>query len=328
MSTKKNKRGGINTAALSGVVFAAGALFVASTYLSTKILAETAFDRSEPKMMRSAGMRMAKKRRESEYAEMTREASEKLSDAGTTQIEISSSDGIKLVGHYYPCEKAKRVVIAMHGWRSSWFRDFGNISDFLHDSGCSVLFAEQRGQNNSGGDYIGFGVTERKDCLDWIKWVEENVGESLPIYLYGISMGATTVLMASGLELPDSVHGIISDCGFTSPEMIWKHVANDNLHISFWYRKNLINSMYNRRVNMKADDYSTVDALKQTKTPVLFIHGTDDHFVPIEMTYENYKACASPKKLLVVPGASHGNSYLVDREGYEKAVEEFWKDND
>ena len=62
--------------------------------------------------------------------------------------------------------------------------------------------------------------------------------------------------------------------------------------------------------------------------PVLFIHGSDDCFVPVSMTYENYKACASTKTLFIVPGADHGMSYYTDREGYEKALMRFWALND
>ncbi len=46
------------------------------------------------------------------------------------------------------------------------------------------------------------------------------------------------------------------------------------------------------------------------------------------MTYENYEACAAPKRLLIVPGATHGRSYLVDRESYEAAVRSFWDEFD
>lgn len=68
--------------------------------------------------------------------------------------------------------------------------------------------------------------------------------------------------------------------------------------------------------------------MEHCTVPVLFIHGTDDHFVPIEMTYENYKACAAPKRLFIVPGAGHGSSYFVDRDGYERAIKAFWDDYD
>ena len=79
---------------------------------------------------------------------------------------------------------------------------------------------------------------------------------------------------------------------------------------------------------MSPDECSSVEALKLCKVPVMFIHGTDDTFVPVEMTYENYRACASPKRLFVVPGANHAMSYLLDKDGYEREVLSFWKDYD
>ena len=79
---------------------------------------------------------------------------------------------------------------------------------------------------------------------------------------------------------------------------------------------------------MGSGDYSTVEALKNTNVPVLFIHGSDDKFVPVEMTFENYKACASPKRLLIVCGADHAMSYYVNKDEYEKSVLEFWQSFD
>ena len=65
--------------------------------------------------------------------------------------------------------------------------------------------------------------------------------------------------------------------------------------------------------------------MKVCPVPVLFVHGTDDHFVPIEMTYENFKACRAPKHLLVVPGAEHGLSYFINKDRYEQAFKDFWE---
>ena len=156
----------------------------------------------------------------------------------------------------------------------------------------------------------------------------EHCGEDIPIYLAGVSMGATTVLMAAGLDLPRNVHGIMADCGFTSPHAIWKHIAHNNLHIGFGIRGAMANAMCKQRIAMGTEDYSTVDALESSDIPVLFVHGANDHFVPVEMTYENYSACTAPKQLLIVPGADHGMSYFVEPEKYEAVAEQFWKDHD
>lgn len=256
------------------------------------------------------------------------EAAQRLKSAGSETVEIEAADGTKLVGHWLRTENAKRTMVAMHGWRSSWDADFGMVADFLHSSGCNVLFAEQRGQGESGGDYMGFGLLERYDCLDWVRWVNANTDSALPIYLVGLSMGASTVLMAAGLELPENVRGIIADCGFTSADAIWRHVVKSKLHLAYGPRSVVANDLCRRKIQIGAKDYSTTDALALGRVPVLLIHGTDDHFVPVEMTYENYKACTGPKRILIIPGADHGLSYWVDKSSYELAVKSFWSEFD
>ena len=172
------------------------------------------------------------------------------------------------------------------------------------------------------------GTQEKFDCVSWCEYINKRFGEEHNIFIEGISMGASTVLFASALKLPDNVRGIIADCGFTSPKAIWKHVANKNLHMTFGLRSIIADKLCKKRINIASDGYSTVKALQNTDIPVLFIHGSDDSFVPVEMTYENYKACASPKRLLIVPGADHAMSYYVNRKGYEKAVLDFWNEFD
>lgn len=322
------KKGIKNTLIGSGIAVSAVAAITTVSYSITRRLLKLAMDREEPKAMTKGKEKLMGSEEFADFTNAITEAASKLDNSGCEEVEIISHDGIRLVGHWHNSENAKRVIVAMHGWRSSWSQDFGSIADFWHDNNCSVLYAEQRGQNNSGGEYMGFGLLERYDCLDWIKWVNERTGGQLPIYLGGVSMGATTILMASGLELPDNVHGIVADSGFTSPHEIWKHVMNKNLHLSYGLHSAIANDMCKRKINMGAKEYSTVEAMKKCTIPVMFVHGTDDHFVPIEMTYENYKACAAPKRLFVVPGADHAMNYYYNKNGYEKAVKDFWEEFD
>jgi len=86
--------------------------------------------------------------------------------------------------------------------------------------------------------------------------------------------------------------------------------------------------LYEQKNQVKGFDYSTLDALKANSVPILFIHGAQDQFVPVDMTYQNYIACTAPKRLLIVPGAGHGVSYLVERNRYEEAIKDFWTDFD
>ena len=262
------------------------------------------------------------------FIDKLEEAAIKLAEVETEEIVITGKDGNKLSGHLYTCDYPQRLIIAVHGWRSTWNRDFGMAAEFMFENNCNVLFIEQRCQGGSEGEYIGFGLLERYDCLAWAEWAHEKYEGKLPIYFDGISMGATTVLMASGLDLPDSVHGIIADSGFTSPHAIWKHVTENHMHLKYDPIKGIVNAICRKKIQIGAEECTTMMALKDNKVPILFAHGTDDPFVPVEMTYENYKACKAPKRLVIVPGAAHGMSFYVEKERYAKELKEFWAEND
>ena len=175
-------------------------------------------------------------------------------------------------------------------------------------------------------------MKERYDCLDWINFVNCEFSDSKenipPIYLAGISMGASTVLMASELELAPNVCGIMADCGYTSAGDIWKYVVKHNIHFPYDTHSRAIENMCKKKIELSSNECSTVSALEKCKVPVLFVHGTNDKFVPVEMTYKNYLACKSPKTLLIVPGATHATSYFVDKTKYESTMLDFWNKYD
>lgn len=307
-------------------ITAAGLSAVAAvSYKLADKLVSVALDRESPKASGRSKKRITGSDMSCAVSRLLEEKGKRLKEKGLERIEIKAGDGEKLVGHFYSKEGAKRLIIAMHGWRSSWSRDFGMISEFWENNDCNILYTEQRGQNESGGKYMGFGMIERHDCHDWVSWANANMKEKLPIYLAGISMGATTVLMASGEEFPENVRGIMADCGFTSADDIWRHIAKNNLRISYGLMGRLADGMCRKRINIGLKEYSTIDAMEKNILPVLFIHGKADKFVPVEMTYRNYDVCKTSKSILVVDGAGHAMSYMTDKEAYEKAVLDFWE---
>ena len=169
------------------------------------------------------------------------------------------------------------------------------------------------------------GALEQYDCRDWANYLAAEYGPDVPIYLAGVSMGATTVMMASKLDLPQNVRGIMADCGFTSMDEIWGHIIKDSLHLPYEIRKKDASRLCEKKLQVSAEEFSTIEAMEHCQIPVFFAHGTEDQVVPVEMTYRNYEACAAPKKLLIVPGAIHGASYLKNPVDYEKMLKEFWE---
>ena len=299
---------------------AAGVLGVSDYFL------RTATARTQPRSLRLiVKLMQGLKQGEDPYAGLEPDQ-ERLRTSPHETVRITAHDGASLVGHWFERPGAVRTILAVHGWRSLWYRDFGASQDFYRDEHCNVLYIEQRGQGESDGDYIGFGMLERLDLPDWAAWINARCGEALPIYLAGISMGATTVLMAAELCFPPNVLGLMADCGFTSADAIWRHVAEDNLHLPYAPLRTPSSLLCRRRLGCDPREISTTAALKNSRLPVLFVHGEADSFVPASMTEENYAACVARKQMLLVPGAGHGLSYLVDQEGYENAIRGFWAD--
>lgn len=235
---------------------------------------------------------------------------------------ITTKDGLRLHGRYYETAPGAPVQILFHGYRSNAVRDFSGGLQLALESGCNALLVDQRAHGASEGKCLSFGVLERRDCLEWIEYVNERCGRDVPVVLVGVSMGAATVLMASGLELPENVAGIIADCGYTSPKAIICKVARDmKLPARLVYP--LVRLGARLFGGFDPDECSTEDALRSAKVPVLLIHGEDDRFVPCEMSRTNHSACRSESVLLTVPGAGHGLSYLIDNAGYRSAVLSF-----
>lgn len=307
----------------SGAVVAGAAALKTYTHAASRYMVRLAMDRKGPRAVERQRLAVSGRQALPAMFQHLEKARRQLEEAGCRQVELESHDGLRLVGHWYPAAQTKRILIAMHGWRSQWSRDFGVIAPFWHQQGCSVLFAEQRGQGRSDGQYMGFGMLERFDCQRWANWAAQQIPQA-PIYLVGISMGAATVLMSADLALPRQVQGIMADCGFTSAQAIWKHVAERNLHLHYGLYASAANGLCRKKIQMGAQAHSTLKSLARSQLPVLLVHGTDDSFVPVEMTYANYKACAGPKHLLIVPGADHGMSYFMDKAGYETAMKAFW----
>ncbi len=240
---------------------------------------------------------------------------------------ILSSDGLKLYASYIPATgEPVRNVILCHGYHSSGRKDFGGILQYYHENGANVLMIEERAHRRSEGEYLTMGIRESEDIVLWCREMIRRLGNDLPIYLHGMSMGAASVLMTEGLELPENLRGIIADCGFSSPDEIGRDVLRKNMGPAAGIAVQLINMWSKKKVGTALDAKSATEILKNAKVPVLFIHGTADDFVPVHMTIKNYHACSAPKRICLVDGAPHGMSWYFDTDKYKAALESFFED--
>lgn len=238
------------------------------------------------------------------------------------QVFIRSADGKRLAARYYKGAANAPVQILMHGYKSNGIRDFCGGALIGKELGYHLILVDQRAHGKSEGHTLSFGVRERQDCLEWIAYAKQRFGSDTPIILTGLSMGAATVLMASELELPENVKGIIADCPYSSPkEIICKVGESRNLPVWLIYPFVFLGALLYGHFSINA--CSAIEAVTHTKVPILLIHGEGDQFVPCDMSRRIYEANPDMIRLETFKDADHGISYILDPKKYHQVAEEF-----
>ena len=238
------------------------------------------------------------------------------------QVSMTSRSGMRLCGHYYHTADDAPLAICIHGYRSTAIRHYCGGARLAMEQGHNVLLVDQRAHGDSDGHTITFGIRERLDCLDWIRWATERFGSNVPILLYGISMGGATVLMAAGESLPANVRGIIADSPYSSPYEIIRKVCRDmkyppTLAMPF------IRAAARVFGGFSLAECTAAEAVKRAAVPIMIIHGEDDRFVPCGMSADIQAANPAIRRH-TFPEAGHGISYMKDTPRYHRLVKDFW----
>ena len=240
-------------------------------------------------------------------------------------VTIIGYEGKKLFARYYHVSDDAPLQIFFHGYKSSAILDCCGGSKLAIKLGQNALVVDQRSHGKSEGNTITFGIKERRDCLCWIQYARSRFGNDVKIILSGLSMGAATVLMATDLELPSNVIGVIADCPYSSPRDIIQKVSRDmHLPTKLMYPFVRLGALIFGGFNL--EESSAVCAVTKTKIPILLIHGEDDRFVPCNMSREIHKSCTSSIVFETIPGAGHGLSYMVAPDKYEEVTIKFIND--
>lgn len=266
-----------------------------------------------------------------------------ISQQETEDIYIQSEDGLKLHARLMDQSGAKGTVLMFHGYRTHSEVDFSASSHVYYECGNRIVHIDQRAAGESEGKYIGFGVLESRDCCLWAQYIANRFGTDQKIILAGLSMGASTVLMATAhhedrrvrincspeepmevsMTLPKNVTGIVADSAFSSPYDIIKKRIRTTYHCNGRLLTIAIGIWSRMLAHYSLKELSVPDVMKHNTIPVLLVHGTEDSNVPVEMTVKIAENCQAPKQVLLVKGAEHGTGYLVDNEAYKKALQEF-----
>jgi len=236
---------------------------------------------------------------------------------------INSYD--KIILHAYSIkQKSDKWVIICHGYDSE-AQNMACYGEKFYEIGYNVLIPDQRGYGLSEGNKTTMGVKEQYDILKWIDKLNSDYNPA-EIVLFGVSMGAATVMLTTGNKLPSNVTAIIEDCGYTSVYDEFRYNLKRMFHLSGFPFLNIIDG-----ITRFLDGWSIIrngsciNAVKRSQIPILFIHGSNDDFVPFYMHEKLFNAAKCKKQKLVVYGAAHAESAFKEPELYWNTISEYLK---
>ena len=245
-----------------------------------------------------------------------------IKDSNYIDTYITSSDNLKLHAYEVKNEnKTDKWAIVVHGYTSEG-KLLSSKAKHLYNMGYNVLVPDLRSHGSSEGDYIGMGWHDRLDIIDWINYIVKNNPNS-EIALHGTSMGSATVLMVSGEKLPSNVKAIVADCGYTSVYDEFSYQLKQLFNLPAFPIMNFSDVVTHIRAGYCLNDASAINQVKKSTTPILYIHGDKDDFVPYYMMDELYNATNSEKEKLTIEGGEHSNSDLVNPKLYWSTVNSF-----
>lgn len=237
--------------------------------------------------------------------------------------EQSATGHFKLVANYVPASKqTNKTIVIAHGFAGS-SATMGAYAGLFHELGYNVLLPDDRGAGKSQGNYIGYGWPDRLDYLKWIHQVIQRNGKQSQIVMFGTSMGGATTMMVSGEKTPTQVKAFIEDCGYTSLYDEIKYQAKSMYNIPEYPLVPVVSGINHLKNGYSFKQASSLNQVAKNRKPMLFIHGTNDTFVPTKMVYPLYQADKGPKQLMLVKGAAHAKSFEHSPKLYRQTVKAF-----
>lgn len=257
-----------------------------------------------------------------EYINANQEGREYIYSLNPEDLYINSFDNLKLHALFIN-NNTNKTIICVHGYKAKdGLYDFGMSASFLNSLGYNLLFVDNRAHGLSQGKYIGFGVLDSIDVNSWVDYLVTNMNQET-IILYGMSMGAATVLNTDSSPDSSPVKAIIADCGFASGYDEVAYQIKKMYHLPAFPLVPISNILLKLIAHYSLKEKEAYRSIKNYKNNLLIIHGGKDRFVPTSDAYKIFDNATCHKKILIVPGASHAKSYLKDTELYEQTIKEF-----
>ena len=237
------------------------------------------------------------------------------------EVGFRTSDGLNLKGWWSAGSPGLPVIIFCHGLNRSRVELLQRAGE-ARKRGYGVLLFDFRNHGESDRAHTTLGILETRDVRAASEFVRIKDPAERQV-LWGVSMGAATALLA--VRDYGGFAGVISDSAFPSFRETIEHHVSLLFRIPSFPVANMIVWLTGVRMHMDPDTGNVEEAVRKFgDVPVLFIAGGADRRMPPGVAKRLYDANQSPlRKLIVVPGAGHGEAFSTNREQYLEAVFSF-----
>lgn len=256
------------------------------------------------------------------------EAKNWWSNMPVEELVMKSRNGLNLRGYYIKNSSgSNRLAFLIHGYTGK-ATEMACYARIYYELGFDIFAPDHRAHGKSEGNAIGMGWLDSGDCLKWLEFLRARSGHDFEIIVHGQSMGGTTTLLMAGRGLLPDVKGVISDCAFESTKGILACQLKKMYNLPAFPLLYITSLVCKLRAGYFFGDADAVKYVKYSKTPMLFIHGDKDSFVPVSMVHTLFNAAEpSLRELWIVGGAGHIQSVKVDNEGYFLHIKTFVERN-
>ena len=234
-----------------------------------------------------------------------------------------------------------RVAILVHGYTDSHLSML-MIGKIYADMGFNLLLPDLNDCGRSPRNFMHMGAGDDQLLVRrWMAYADSLWRGSSPAtrqILHGISMGAATVMTLSGgfpeqnldgrnkdsIDAPlRYVAAYVEDCGYSSTFNEFEGQLKEQFSLPAFPLLYTTSMLCEWRNGWDFRDFAAIDAVRRCRKPMLFIHGSNDTFVPTRMVYDLYRAKPAPKQLWIAPGSKHARSYRDHKKEYVRRVKEF-----
>ena len=239
------------------------------------------------------------------------------------KVMMKNSDGKNLSGITLSDNATSHSYIIMCHPLTLGALDMASYAYHFYDLGFNVIIPDSRGYGDDEYSKISFGYFEKNDILDWVNAIVKK-DDKAKIFLFGVGMGGSTVLMASELNLPDNVKAIISDSAYSDVKALFKENIKDFYPVPSFPAVEIASLYVKATEGWSFGDADVVESVKKSQVPVLIIHGAEDTIVPVDQSNDLYEACpVKGSDHLLIRGAMHAQTQNFKSEKYWQGVDEF-----